>query len=425
MPSMNPIAREKLKELFARDGEGLLQDPDRCEGLLKDHISSQRREISALIGALEERVPMELKSSWQTAMTPEAMRARLEQRLQDHRGLAPDVAAWAVDAWSYAMSVPLGRDSDRLDSVVLTGATADASIGRGVAGDRAPGGLGKIEAPDDVNAARARELQGSKKVTAGAAAWNSQKKAGVAIVALLVVAALGYGVFSKKPVPVDACTDPSSAATSTSCKPPVDPCAGPATAAASCNKTPVNHDPANHDKVVVVPAAPLLSAGAPIAIRINRDLNSENLAIGQEIEGTLDAPLTSSNGNVMVPKGADAKLKVTSIDTAGKVSGKSQMQLEVVQLSSGGAKYNVVGYHTFEGPAQIMKAAERTGVGAAIGAGAGAIIGKIMRHPGKGAGAGAVAGGATGAVTGKPAPVKVQAETVVQFKLAKSIQAKG
>jgi hypothetical protein len=127
----------------------------------------------------------------------------------------------------------------------------------------------------------------------------------------------------------------------------------------------------------------------------------------------------------MVPKGADAKLKVTSIDKAEKVSGKSQMQLEVVQLSSGGAKYNVVAYHTFEGPAQIVKAAERAGVGAAIGAGAGAIIGKIMRHPGKGAGAGAVAGGATGAVTGKPAPVKVQAETVVQFKLAKSIQAKG
>ena len=86
------IPREKLKELVQRTGETLLQDPDRCEGLLKDHCGSHRKEISALVGALEERVPLELKSSWQSAMTPEAMRARLVQRLEENRGLAPDVA---------------------------------------------------------------------------------------------------------------------------------------------------------------------------------------------------------------------------------------------------------------------------------------------------------------------------------------------
>jgi len=64
------IPREKLKELVQRNGDSLLQDPDRCEGLLKDHCGAHRREISALVGALEERVPLELRSSWQTAMTP-------------------------------------------------------------------------------------------------------------------------------------------------------------------------------------------------------------------------------------------------------------------------------------------------------------------------------------------------------------------
>ena len=62
------IPREKLKELVQRTGETLLQDPDRCEGLLKDHCGSHRKEISALVGALEERVPLELKSSWQSAI---------------------------------------------------------------------------------------------------------------------------------------------------------------------------------------------------------------------------------------------------------------------------------------------------------------------------------------------------------------------
>ena len=108
------VPREKLKELMEKNGDSLLQDRDRCEGLLKDYCGGHRREISALVGALEERVPLELKSSWQTAMTPEAMRARLVQRLEDNRGLAPEIANYAVDTWSYALGVGLGRSSERV-----------------------------------------------------------------------------------------------------------------------------------------------------------------------------------------------------------------------------------------------------------------------------------------------------------------------
>ena len=111
------VPREKLKELVEKNGDGLLQDRDRCEGLLKDYCGGHRREISAIVGALEERIPLELKSSWQTAMTPEAMRARLVQRLEDNRGLAPEIANYAVDTWSYALGVGLGRSSDRVQDV--------------------------------------------------------------------------------------------------------------------------------------------------------------------------------------------------------------------------------------------------------------------------------------------------------------------
>src|SRR5437870_8941253 len=111
MSTMSNEPREKLKDILGKNGDAILQDADRCEGLLKDHCGPFRREISALVGALEERIPVELKSSWQTAMTPEAMRARLVQRLEENRGLAPEVANWAVDAWSYALGVGLGRRS--------------------------------------------------------------------------------------------------------------------------------------------------------------------------------------------------------------------------------------------------------------------------------------------------------------------------
>ncbi len=111
------VPREKLKELIEKNGDSLFQDRDRCEGLLKDYCGGHRREISAIVGALEERIPVELKSSWQTAMTPEAMRARLVQRLEDNRGLAPEIANYAVDTWSYALGVGLGRSSDRVQDV--------------------------------------------------------------------------------------------------------------------------------------------------------------------------------------------------------------------------------------------------------------------------------------------------------------------
>src|SRR5437762_10524662 len=80
MSTMSNEPREKLKDIVVKNGDSILQDPDRCEGLLKDHCGPFRREISAIVGALEERIPVELKSSWKTAMTPEAMRARLDRK---------------------------------------------------------------------------------------------------------------------------------------------------------------------------------------------------------------------------------------------------------------------------------------------------------------------------------------------------------
>src|ERR1700744_6435534 len=59
-------------------------------------------------------VPSQLRSAWQSAMTPEAMRARLVQRLEDNRGLAPGIANYAVDAWADALGGSPGRSSDRV-----------------------------------------------------------------------------------------------------------------------------------------------------------------------------------------------------------------------------------------------------------------------------------------------------------------------
>jgi len=178
------VPREKLKELLEKNGDSLLQDRDRCEGLLKDYCGGHRREISALVGALEERVPLELRSSWQTAMTPEAMRARLVQRLEDNRGLAPEIANYAVDTWSYALGVGLGRSSDRVQDVpvvgVANGFASGASAAERAAADRPAGSV---------------PATGTMVPSAGpSGGLSNQNKAIVGGVGLLAVAAMAFAL---------------------------------------------------------------------------------------------------------------------------------------------------------------------------------------------------------------------------------------
>src|SRR3984885_8619767 len=184
------VPREKLKELMEKNGEGLLQDRDRCEGLLKDYCGGHRREISAIVGALEERVPLELKSSWQTAMTPEAMRARLVQRLEDNRGLAPEIANYAVDTWSYALGVGLGRSSDRVQDVVpipnQNGFATTPSAAERAAADRPAGSI-----PGAVAVQPVAEKTGG---LGSIAAMSNQNKAIVGGVGLLAVAAVAFAL---------------------------------------------------------------------------------------------------------------------------------------------------------------------------------------------------------------------------------------
>lgn len=404
------IPREKLKELVQKNGDGLLQDPDRCEGLLKDHCGSHRREISALVGALEERVPMELKSSWQTAMTPEAMRARLVQRLEENRGLAPDVANWAVDAWSYALGVGLGRSSDRVEdgagggvAIVPDGNTTGPSIAERVASDR-PGGASVVELP-----AKSKGLS--------IAQMSTPKKAGFGAGAALLLGVAAFALIHH-PTPVPGPTPPGPAPA-----PVVKPDPNPQNQqkpqpADQSDKTPPN----------VAPPAPLpppkfLPAGTVVSVRLDQDINSETLNIGDTVPATVSAPVTV-DGNVIVSTGAKAKLKVTAVENSAKDGGAAHLQLALADLSTDQGRVTVsTNTKEFNGPTLHMEQAKRGGVGAAVGAAGGFLVGHIFHHGGAGAGAGAAAGGTVGVVTAKAQPVKVTAETAINFRISTTVKA--
>jgi hypothetical protein len=409
------VPREKLKELMEKNGDSLLQDRDRCEGLLKDYCGGHRREISAIVGALEERVPLELKSSWQTAMTPEAMRARLVQRLEDNRGLAPEIANYAVDTWSYALGVGLGRSSDRVQDVpaaYVNGIATGASAAERAAADRPAGSL-----PAASTVVPPVVVKG---------AMSNQNKAVVGGVGLLAVAAVAFALLHH-PAPTPPASgnvpDVQHGQNPQNPTPPGPNVQNPVPDGQTKNNPGQNGQPHSNAGPSQQAKSSSVTSGASVAVRLDSDFNSDNSTVGELLPATVVTPLTSE-GNVVVQRGSSAQLKVVKIDKSGKMSGKSHVEFALVGLTAHGKLLHISGSSKgVDGPSQGVRTAERTGIGGAAGAAIGALAGHLFHHAGAGAAAGAGAGGATGALTSHAAPVKVSAETVLQFRLTKGISA--
>jgi len=69
-----------------------------------DFCGEYRREVNVLVGALRERVAVDLLAS-QDGLPPEVLLKRLTKRLVDHLAFAEDAARWAVESWSVALGV--------------------------------------------------------------------------------------------------------------------------------------------------------------------------------------------------------------------------------------------------------------------------------------------------------------------------------
>ena len=101
---MTNAPRQALRDIIAKYGTEICSNAKRCEGLLKDKCGSYRREISILVNALEEHVPLDLLASG-NSVPRELLLTRLAKRLEDNLALTPDAAVWAVESWALALNV--------------------------------------------------------------------------------------------------------------------------------------------------------------------------------------------------------------------------------------------------------------------------------------------------------------------------------
>jgi hypothetical protein len=147
-------------------------------------------------------------------------------------------------------------------------------------------------------------------------------------------------------------------------------------------------------------------------------VDSKTDKVGQTFKASLEQDVVVNNRTVF-RKGDDAYVKLTRVQSSGKLSGQSELQLQLDRLVGESGSYTIESnvYQT-QGSSQGQKAARNVGIGAVVGAAIGAIAGG-----GKGAaiGAGAGAGaGAAGTILTKD-QVRVDSEAALTFRLEKSL----
>ena len=168
------------------------------------------------------------------------------------------------------------------------------------------------------------------------------------------------------------------------------------------------------------PVTVTVPANTIVTVRTIDSIDSKTNQAGQVFKASLDAPIVVDN-RVIVPAGTDAYIKLVSASSAGRITGRSELGLELSSVVFQGKTYNVASSDVKQsGASRGKRSAETIGGGAALGALIGAVAGG-----GKGAAIGAAVGGGAGTgvqVFTKGQQVKIPSETRLDFTLQQPLE---
>jgi hypothetical protein len=179
--------------------------------------------------------------------------------------------------------------------------------------------------------------------------------------------------------------------------------------------------PARAPAPVAAPAGEFVSvpAGTPLLVRMIDAVDSSKNYVGDIFHASLETDLVV-NDVIVARRGADVYGRLAEAKEAGRMSGSSELELELTRIVVDGKNYPVVSNnYELKGKSRGANTAEKVGGGAV----AGAIIGAIAGG-GKGAAIGAAAGSATGAgvqIFTRGQQVKIPSETLLEFRLQQPV----
>jgi hypothetical protein len=153
-------------------------------------------------------------------------------------------------------------------------------------------------------------------------------------------------------------------------------------------------------------------AGTLIAVRMVDSLSTKTTQTGKLFTATLDSNLIA-NGVVVARRGTTVHGLVTKSENARRLTGRSEMQLELRDIVINGTAHPIrtSGFQQ-KGKSEGAQTAKKV----AGGAGLGAAIGAIGGNAGKGAAIGAVSGLGV-AMVKKGEPIQFPSETLLEFSL--------
>ncbi len=163
-----------------------------------------------------------------------------------------------------------------------------------------------------------------------------------------------------------------------------------------------------------------LPSGTEISVRLIDAIDYERDNPGNEFRATVEDAITLGN-DVVAPKGADVRVRLTEEKESGKLTGKAELTIQLVSMTVNGKSVaiNTSSVSEYSG-SRTAGTAKRAASVCAVGAIIGAISGG-----GKGAAIGAGAGAAAGAGSGvfmKGQRVKIPSETVLTFTTQQAVK---
>lgn len=187
------------------------------------------------------------------------------------------------------------------------------------------------------------------------------------------------------------------------------PAATPAAPQPVAAAAPPPPPPPPQPKVVEIPA------GTTLSVRMIDSIDSETDKTGQIFRASLDAPVVIED-EIVVPAGVDMFVKLADARSAGRLTGRSELRLELVRMQYQGKSYTLASDEYEQvGTSRGKRTAGMVGGGAAIGAAIGAIAGG-GKGAAIGAGVGAASGGGIQAAT-KGKQIQIPSETRIDFRL--------
>ena len=165
--------------------------------------------------------------------------------------------------------------------------------------------------------------------------------------------------------------------------------------------------PLSHAASVTIPA------GTALTVRMADSIDSEKNYAGETFRATIDTAVTV-NGSVVVPQGAEAIGRITSVIQPGRFRGRPVVMMELTALNFDGRSVGILtSAHQEMGGSRGKQTAMFAGGGGALGT----LIGTIA-----GGGVGFLIGSSVGAASGAVVqavrgaePVRIPAESLMLF----------